>query len=398
MREQADRVKLAGAFARAARTYWASVHPILRGELRHWRARAAEIPDPVLRQLALHSHNHKLENLEGAAAFATFVKPDQHAVVVRALVAFQAAYDYADIVSEQPSPDPRINTLQLHAALLAALQPNTPHDDYFAHHSHREDRGYLRELVDATRDAFGALPSHAIVAFPARRGAERIRVYQSLNHAPNAREVLARWGHARTPTGSRLRWWETCAASASSLGVLALIAAAADPALTAQHADAIDRAYFPWINALHTMLDSLIDHHEDNAVEQYSVIEPYGPPAAVTEGLSQIAARCTHHARMLPNSSQHLLLLAGMTSLYLSAPEADLPHAHLASRHVLHATGTFAAPSMFVLNLRRTLRRSSKDRLRASRWTFALTRRAAAKHFIRNAHSRSASCSLRRSP
>ncbi len=104
MREQADRVKLAGAFARAARTYWASVHPILRGELRHWRARAAEIPDPVLRQLALHSHNHKLENLEGAAAFATFVKPDQRAVVVRALVAFQAAYDYADIVSEQPSP------------------------------------------------------------------------------------------------------------------------------------------------------------------------------------------------------------------------------------------------------------------------------------------------------
>lgn len=75
-------------------------------------------------------------------------------------------------VSEQPNPDPRINTLQLHTALPAALQPNTPHDDHFAHRSHREDRGDLRELVDAAR----------------------IRVYQSLNHAPDAREALARWG------------------------------------------------------------------------------------------------------------------------------------------------------------------------------------------------------------
>jgi tetraprenyl-beta-curcumene synthase len=357
MSRQTDSVKLAGAFARAARTYWAGVHPILRRELRPWRARAAEIPDPVLRRLALHALHDSFGNLEGAAAFATFVAPEQRAVAVRALAAFQAVYDYADVVSEQPSVDPRINTLQLHAALLAALQPNAPHEDYFAHYHRRDENGYLRDLVDTVRSAFGALPAHPIVASLAHSGAERIRIYQSLNHAPDAREALARWGDVSTPSGSGMRWWETCAASASSLRVLALIAAAADPALTPTEAEAIDGVYFPWVNALHTMLDSLIDYTRDIAVEQYNVIEPYGQPAAIAAGLSWIAEECRQHALTLPNSSHHLVLLAGMTSLYLSARESALPHARPASHHVLRATGTLAAPSMLVLNLRRALGR-----------------------------------------
>ncbi len=357
MRVRSDSAKLAGAFARAARTYWAGVHPIVRRELRPWRARAAEIPDPVLRRLALHALHDSHGNLEGAAAFATFVAPDQRAVTVRALVAFQAVYDYADVVSEQESVDPRINTLQLHAALLAALRPGTPHDDYFAHYHRCDENGYLRDLVDTVRSAFSALPAHSIVASLAHSGAERIRVYQSLNHAPDAREALAQWGDASTPPGSGMRWWETCAASASSLRVLALIAAAADPTLTPTDAEAIDRVYFPWVNALHTMLDSLVDYTRDLACEQYNVIEPYGQPAAIAAGLGWIAEECQQHAQTLPNSSHHLVLLAGMSSLYLSARESALPHARSASRDVLRATGTLGAPSMLVLNLRRALGR-----------------------------------------
>lgn len=366
MREQADRVTLAGAFARAAPTYWASVHPILRRELHHWRTRAAAIPDPVLRRLALHAHHHKRGNLEGAAAFATFVTPDKRTVVARSLVAFQAAYDYADIVSEQPNPDRRINGLQLHTALLVAVQPDAPQQDYFAYDSHGEDNGYLHGLVNTARRTLRALPSHPLVVPLARRGAERIRVYQSLNHSPDAREALAEWGAAQTPPDSGLRWWETSAAAASSLGVLALIAAAADPALTARHADAIDGAYFPWVNALHTMLDSLIDYPEDTGVEQYNVIEPYGSRAVLAERMSEIADRCAQDLRALPNGRQHLLLLAAMTSLYLSTREARLPHAQLAGRKVLNATGTLAAPSMFVLSLRRATRRPSVERPRIS--------------------------------
>ncbi len=92
------------AFISAARRYWLSVFPAVRRELRHWQLRANEIPDPVLRRLALDAQHHKRGNIEGAAAFAAFVEPASRPLVVRALVAFQTAYDYADILSEQPSP------------------------------------------------------------------------------------------------------------------------------------------------------------------------------------------------------------------------------------------------------------------------------------------------------
>ena len=55
-----------------------------------------------------------------------------------------------------------------------------------------------------------------------------------------------------------LHWWETGAAIGSQLSVLALIAAAADPATCEGRVRAIERAYFPWIGALSTLLDSVV--------------------------------------------------------------------------------------------------------------------------------------------
>jgi tetraprenyl-beta-curcumene synthase len=356
-----NRAALVGMFARAAWTYWTSVYPYTRRELRRLRDRATEIPDHVLRRLALQAQIEKWGDLEGAAAFATFVPSSRRAVTVRALVAFQAAYDYLDTISEQPSPDPAADGHQLHTALLIALGPEIPHHDYYAHHPRRHDNGYLRDIVDTSRTAFSSLPAHAVVAPLAQRGAERIAAYQSINHAARPREALARWGRAQTPSGSDLRWWEACAASGSSLSALALIAAAADPALTTEHAEAIDHAYHPWIGALHTLLDSLIDYSNDTAAGQYNLIEPYGPPAAAADGIRRLSTQALRHARALPNSRQHLLLLAAMTNLYLSAHEATLPHAKPTTLRVLRTTGEATAPSMLVLKLRRVMLRAAEN-------------------------------------
>ena len=37
----------------------------------------------------------------------------------------------------------------------------------------------------------------------------------------------------------------------------------------------IDRAYFPWIGALHTLLDSLVDRHEDRESGRPSLLSYY---------------------------------------------------------------------------------------------------------------------------
>jgi len=348
-------------FAGSACRYWLSVFPHVRHELRDWRARAGQIHDPVLRHMALITQRVERGNLEGAAAYAVLVPRAYRARVVRAVVAFQATYDYVDTLAEQPSCDPIANGNQLHLALLSALDPGTGHPDYYRYHGRRQDSGYIRQLVDACREALGALPSYAAVVQPAMRAAGSIVAYQSLNHERSeCPRALARWGASVVPPGSGLRWWEAAAGGASSMTVFALIAAAARPELSAAETTATHDAYFPWISALHVLLDSLIDHAQDHAHGNHNLIDNYSSPAEAAHRMEWIAARALHAAESLPDGARHALILAAMTSFYLSAPTASAPGAALAAGRVRGRMGALAQPTMLVLRGRR-----AAERLRA---------------------------------
>jgi tetraprenyl-beta-curcumene synthase len=355
----------ASVFIGAARRYWLSVFPAVHRELSHWLARASEIPDPVLRRLALEAQRHKRGNIEGAAAFAAFVHPASRPLVVRALVAFQTAYDYADTLSEQPSCDPSANGYRLHQALLVALDPGVPHIDYYKHNPRREDAGYFDELVDSCRFAVEALCSYAAVTEHALRAASRIVSYQrhNLSELLGGHEALARWAKAETPRGTDLRWWEIAASAGSSLAIFALIAAAAGPRVRPAEADAVGDAYFPWVGALHTLLDSLVDRREDAAAGQRSLLDYYSSPQEAAARLGLLAAESVSRIRRLPCGREHVLLLAGMTSHYLSTPEALRPDALLTARSVLGKIGGLAAPTMLVMSTRRVAGRSEHGSL-----------------------------------
>ena len=229
------RVALAASFAGAARRYWLGVFPRVCVERRRRRARALEIPDQLLRATALDAQR-KWGNVEGAAAFAAFVPLRHRAAAARAMTCYQAAYNYLDMLGEQPSADPAANGRRLHSALLVALDPDpggTPHLDYYEHHPQRDDGGYLTEMLDTCRAALATLPSYSVLAPAARRAAERIVAFQSCNtgELQGDLQALERWARAETPPESDLRWWETAAAAGSSLCVYALIALAAEPDL-----------------------------------------------------------------------------------------------------------------------------------------------------------------------
>ena len=349
------RASLAQGFTLAAERYWLQVHPLVRHELRHWQRRASQIPEPALRTTALEVQRSKRGNLEGAAAFAVIAPPARRARVVRASVALQATYDYADTLMEQPHDDPIANAQQLHRALRLALQdPGAPHDDYYAHHPAREDNRYLRDLVGACRTALAALPSYDIAREPIQRNIERIIRYQTLIDRPPA---FAAWASSETPRDADLRWWETGAACGSSMGVFALIAAAAEPHLQPDEVVSIEHAYFPWIGALHTLLDSLIDRSEDLATGQHSLIGHYGSAEATAERMRFIAREATQQAQTLAGGLNHALILAGMASQYLSAPAASLPHAQPAREDITGAMGRLAAPTIAVFQARSLIRR-----------------------------------------
>lgn len=359
----ADPLKPVGAFAKAARSYWLGVFPIVARELRHWRERAQAIPDPMLRALALQALT-KRGNMEGAAAFATFVPRPYRGAVVRAAVAFQSAYNYLDTLSEQPSPMPLENSRRLHEALLAALDPHAPLLDYYEHHRSlggRGDGGYLTTLLDVCRGALRELPSYPAVVAAAMRAAERVVSFQAFNacYTHEEREAMERWGRTltgtgeQTPPGMGLLWWETAAAGGSSLGVHVMIAAAAEPAIEAKHVQALERAYFPWIGALHSMLDHLIDAAEDAHAGQPNLIDMYASPAHTAERMALLAERALVCAGTLTPTHRHELIVAAMASFYLAAPEAHEGEAAHVARAVLDALGPLTPPALAIFNARR---------------------------------------------
>ena len=365
---------LAVTFALAALSYWLTVFPRVCLHIARWQRQARRIPDPVLRQLARSALSEKRGNIEGAAAFAAFVPWSRRGQATRAASAFQAAYNLLDMLGEQPSADPVLDGERLHNALLYAIgwpadstvadgpgrtvadrpDPGVRALDWYEHHPQSEDGGYLERLLEECREAFASLPRYAVAAPAARAAAERIVAFQSLNlsEAQGDHTGLERWAREATPPGAGLQWWETAAAAGSSLGVHALIAAAAEPGLDAHEAKLLEQAYFPWIGGLHSLLDNLIDKHEDEAAGHRSLVEYYGPERAA-ERMRWMAEQAGSLAQELPHSRRHTVVLAGMIGNYLSTPEAHSPQLEPVGQAVLATTGGLARPTMLVFELRR---------------------------------------------
>ncbi len=368
------RLALQCAFLRASLRYWLSVFPRVCRELARWRRRAAEIGDPTLRSLALEALG-KPGNIEGAAAFAAFVPRRRRAAAVRALTALQAAYNYADTLAEQPSEDPVANGRRLHEALLAALDPHAEQRDYYEHSPHRDAGGYMDEMIERCRAALATLPAYALLAPAARAAAERIVECQSLSLGERSRAhvELGRWAHEHAPAGEELAWWETVAAGGSSLGVYVLIALAADSATDSCDVAAIESAYFPWIGALHSLLDSLVDRAEDAEIGQLSLVGCYASPADAAARIGTIATHAARRARGLPGGEWHAALVAAMAGHYLSAPEASAPEVVAIASNVRAAMGALAGPILVMFRARHFLARLTRRsqipvrRLRARR-------------------------------
>ncbi len=348
---------LGAVFVHGARRYWLSAFPQICKEIGSWHQRAYEMPEGVLRDIALAAHTTKRGNLEGAGAFAAFTSSARRPAVIRAQIAFQAIYDYVDTLAEQPTRDPISNGRQLHQALLISLDPGASHCDYYAYHAENSDAGYLAEIVDACRAALETLPSYSSVAESARRLAGRIVDYQSFNltRSQGSHTALEHWAANETPPRSGLFWWETAASAGSSLGIFALIALASRCRVSLREASAVENAYFPWIGSLHSLLDSLIDLPEDIVSGQQNLITHYASNDEMADRMQAIVIESVSRSESLPNSKEHVVVLVGMACFYLSAKEARLRHAQRVRERILVSLGGLASPTMFVFSARRAV-------------------------------------------
>jgi tetraprenyl-beta-curcumene synthase len=354
------RLRVAGAFAWAVPLYWLAVFPQARRDLRRWEHRASRIPDPALRVHALRKLRTESMTAEGAAAFAILATARSGRHVARACIAFEVMYDYVDALAEEPVADVLDNNRRLYGALVAAFEVDAPVADWYASHPHRDDGGYLTALVETCGDALLRLPARERVRTGLLRMAQRARAAQSLHHAAadaTGELALSRWAETQQPQGCTLHWWELAAGGGSPLGFFALLAAAAHRRTDDVAAGAIERAYFPWIASLSWLLESLVDQDEDAAADEHSYIKHYGPSQSAARRLATIAHYAAADARRLPQAGRHMLLLAGMTGMYLSHAGAETLAAHEAAEAVRQAIGGPLVPLMWILRLRRRLTR-----------------------------------------
>jgi hypothetical protein len=352
-----ERLPLPARFACVAGRYWLVIFPQVRRERGGWRLRAQQIPDPLLRRLALQMQHAKIGNVEGAAAFGVFARRAHCDSAVVAQVAFQTAYDYADVLAERDSEDSVANGRTLHRALLLGAESPRPHGDYYAHCGSLDDAGYLIALSDAFRAAFGGMPARAALAASLERAARRIIAYQGANHRHpcGTHLALAAWAGSQTPTGADLRWWETAASAGSSAGIFSFIAAASHPQMDRSAVSQLERAYFPWAGSLHTLLDSLVDRAEDTGGGQRSLLDYYRGEEEARLRMTHIAEQAVRRLRALPDGQGHLIVFAAMASLYVISVRSDASADHAISGAVLASIGTPVVPALIVFALRRAI-------------------------------------------
>lgn len=318
--------------------YLTTVLPRVRRELRRWRKLAEAHPDPGRRGRALEALGEKRGNVEAVAVFATLAPLRERRAVLRAIVPLQLAIDYRDVLEEAGEAED-----QARDAYLTALET-----------------GWVREIE--------CLAGCSAVAPLLRAAVERCREGQRQTHAAAAGESaeLRRWA-AALPAPADYRWWELAAGASSSVAAHALIAAAADPAASAETAALVDAAYNPPVGALTVFLDDLVDREADRAAGEHNYLDYYESPGDAGERLAEIARRAEAQIEPLPHAARHRAILAGVGAFYLSAPEArDDGYAEPVRRLLLSAMGPAARTLGAFVQVRRLRARKRPEQAGSS--------------------------------
>jgi tetraprenyl-beta-curcumene synthase len=321
----------------------------------HWRRRALAIPNPVIRTDALNALTDQRTHIDGAALFSILPRA-RSLTLLRLLVAYEVIWDYLDNINERSATAGEANGLQLHRALVDALDPGRPMAAHYCHSPWRDDGGYLRTLVMTCRARCERLPSYACLHDPLIREAALGQVC-ALNHVPDTHKrdaLLKGWAKREFPEGHEARWFELSAAASTNLAVFALLALASEPTCSEDVVAETARAYFPWVSVLTAMLDSYVDQEEDAASGSHSYLAHYPTPQIATERVRGLIRRCVHEARSLEDGEKHVVIAGCMFAMYLSRDSALAPQARETTAQLIRSGGTLARVLHPVLRLWRT--------------------------------------------
>jgi hypothetical protein len=165
----------------------------------------------------------------------------------------------------------------------------------------------------------------------------------ALNHDTDAErrdQALERWVKEHFPDPVGIRWWELSGAASAPLTIHALLALAAERDCRVAEVAAVQNAYFPWLSAATTMLDSYVDQAEDLENGDHSYVGHYQSSEVAARSVQRLLARSVLEVRALSDGPKHAIIAAAMAAMYLSKSSAKAPPARATTRSLAEAGGS----------------------------------------------------------
>jgi tetraprenyl-beta-curcumene synthase len=345
-------------------TYGVSIIPRARREIRRWADAASAIPDAKLRSHATDAIVVDASNAEAVAALAATAPRRQRRSTVELLVAYQVLVDYVDTLGERMCADELRRGLEIGMALTAAIAtPASPLDlDPLG-----DDGGYLVALVTTCRGRLWKLPSAAVVEQQAEAAAVRCAHALAYTHTAATQDTITQLRQWTTTQDGTVdySWWEIAAGGNSSIAILALLAAAADPLMTCCGAEALAESYWPHVCVMSTMLDSLVDYERDGRSGDFSFVSHYPDSAATHDGLLRATTRSLAATKPLRHGYVHAMVVCGVAGYYAASATRDSLASQIAPSLVA-ALGPTATPIILALRAQHRLGGRTSAPLRAA--------------------------------
>ncbi|WP_093857917.1 tetraprenyl-beta-curcumene synthase family protein [Tenuibacillus multivorans] len=303
-------------------TCYRNIFPAVRKELASWEEMAKTIPNDELRQQALASIEGKTFHCEGGAIYATLAKHNW-TESIRFIVAYQTISDYLDNLCDRSTSMDPDDFRQLHESMLDAIsnEPLTRQTNYYRLRQDQDDGGYLQALVDECQSVVQSIPNYEAIYPDVRRLAQLYIDLQVHKHVALEERVqrLTTWYETENDDVDIL-WNEFSAVTGSTIGIFAMVSYALQGV---DYSAEVMRAYFPYMQGLHILLDYFIDQKEDEAEGDLNFCYYYDDETMTIERLKFFIDGCWENLLTIPDRDFHQMIISGLVGLYLSDSKVE---------------------------------------------------------------------------
>jgi tetraprenyl-beta-curcumene synthase len=260
--------------------------------------------------------------VDGAAAFWT-LPTRRRPELLRLLVAFQTLLNFFDIALERGAQGPDRPPGSWTWLIRCALDLTQPVPDREIKARVGDDGGYLSALVMACRAGCATLPNYPQARELLVRETTRSRALEIEHDRDVARRDAAMQAHvAEHFSGvTGMTSWEIAGGASALLGAMAVLALAADEAMTAddflQAADA-----YVWVAGAAALLDSYADRPDDVSSGGHNWFDYYPADELASRRAAELLQEALSRISVLRNGERHVVIVASMAALWLSSDAA----------------------------------------------------------------------------